>query len=289
MGTSTEHDWGGLTLVVKDLKVGATAPGQSGTALSTTELSYVDGVTAGTVTASKAVVVDSAKALTGLAKVTFDAGTATVAPVILTSGTNLTTAAAGAVEFDGTSFYATAAASSRQVIQTPQFCVLTSNFTMSDSASAQKCFNSSTNGAVTVAASTSYFFEAIYHLSNTGTTSHTWSTLFGGTATYTGCFYDVLANTGTTSAATITAMSNLRVAVATAVPVTAASTSATEFVRIQLRGVMEINGAGTVIPQVQASAQPGATGTPGVTMLAGSFFRLWPVGTSTVATVGNWS
>ena len=56
---SNEHDWGGLTLVVKDIKMNATAPGQSGTLLSTTELGFVDGVTAGTVIASKAVVADS--------------------------------------------------------------------------------------------------------------------------------------------------------------------------------------------------------------------------------------
>lgn len=35
------------------------------------------------------------------------AGTTTIAPIVLTSGTNLTTATAGAFEFDGTSFYLT--------------------------------------------------------------------------------------------------------------------------------------------------------------------------------------
>lgn len=252
----------------------------------------MDGIwptTDGTVEANKPVVTDANKAITGIASQTFPAGTATVAPINLTAGTNLTTAAAGAVEYDGTAFYATSAASSRQVVQAEQFCVLTADYTMSDSASAQKCFNSSTNGALTVAAATSYFFEAVYNLSNTGTTSHTWATLFGGTATFTGCFYDILARTGTTSAATITAMSSLRAAVATATVVTAASTSATEFVNIRLSGIIEINAAGTLIPQVQASAQPGASGTPGVTMLKGSYFRLWPVGSNTVATVGNWS
>lgn len=243
----------------------------------------------GTLEAGKPITLDSGLKMTGVKQITLGAGTATVAPIVLTSGTNLTTAAAGAMEFDGTAFYATAAASARQVIETQQFCVLTTDFTMTDTATAQKAFNSSTNGALTVAAATTYFFEAVYHLSNTGTTSHTWSTLFAGTATITNIFYDVIARTGTTSAATITAASSLRVAVATAVAVTAASTSATEFVTITLRGVIETNAAGTLIPQVKASAQPGATGTPGVTMLAGSYFRAWPVGSSTVAAVGNWS
>src|SRR6266404_2496492 len=70
--------------------------------------------TDGTVEASKPVTVDANKAVTGIASATLAAGTATVAPETFTSGTNLTTAAAGSVEFDGKCFYDTAVASSRQ-------------------------------------------------------------------------------------------------------------------------------------------------------------------------------
>lgn len=227
----------------------------------------------------------------GLLQGTFGAGTATVAPVVLTAGTNLTTAAAGATEFDGVAFYDTAAASSRQVRDTEQFICLASNYTASDVATAQKVFNSPTAGALTVQAATSYFFEGQYIISNTGTTSHTWATLFalGASASVTSIGYVAQARTGVTSAVTITASSSLYIAVATQVPVTAASTSATEFVIINLRGIMRINVGGTVTPQIQASAQPGLSGTPGVTVLAGSFFRMWPVGSNTVASVGNWA
>jgi hypothetical protein len=158
-----------------------------------------------------------------------------------------------------------------------------------DAATAAAVFRTPTNGTITVAAATSYFFEAMYKLSNTGTTSHTWATLFAGTATFTSISYTALAYTGTTSGVTISALSALQIAVATQVPVTAASTSATEFVTVWLRGIMRINAGGTVIPQMQASARPGASGTPGVTILAGSYFRAWPVGSNTVASVGNWS
>lgn len=217
------------------------------------------------------------------------AGTATVAPGNMTAGVVLTTPVAGATEFDGKVFYDTAVASSRQVRDTEQFCVLTANYTAVDQAAAQKIFNASTNGALTLPAATSYFFETMFTIANTGTTSHTWAFLFGGTATFTGCFYQALVRTGTTSAATLTALSSLEAAVASATVLTAASTSATEFVTVILKGVIETNAAGTVIPQMQASAQPGLSGTPGVTVLAGSYFRCWPIGTSTVSTVGNWS
>jgi hypothetical protein len=263
----------------------------AGNGLSAAELAVLDGVTPGTIIASKAVVTDSGIKVSGLLNLTFGAGTATVAPINFAAGSNLTTAAVGACEFDGSVFYQTAVASSRQVSVTEQFICLASNYTASDSASAQKVFNSPTNGAVTLAATTSYFFEAQYTISNTGTTSHTWATLFalGGGASVTSIAYTAMARTGTTSAVTITALSSVQIAVATQVPVTAASTSATEFVTIYLRGVIRMNAGGTVTPQIQASAQPGLSGTPGVTVLAGSFFRAWPIGSNTVASVGNWS
>lgn len=59
MGTPTELDLGGMTLVVKDIKVNATGPGQTGTALSTTELSALDGATNANATAAKAVILDA--------------------------------------------------------------------------------------------------------------------------------------------------------------------------------------------------------------------------------------
>jgi hypothetical protein len=48
MGSPTQVDMAGLTLVVKDVQVNATTPGSQGTSLSTTELSFLDGLTATT-------------------------------------------------------------------------------------------------------------------------------------------------------------------------------------------------------------------------------------------------
>lgn len=78
---SEQHDMGGLDLIVRDLHVGATKPGQQGTRLdgtiidtlanlSETEIGFIDGVTAGTVTASKAVVVDSSKNIATFGNIT---------------------------------------------------------------------------------------------------------------------------------------------------------------------------------------------------------------------------
>lgn len=56
---ATLVDWGGNTLITENIRVGATAPGQAGTDISGTELTYLDAVTAGTAAASKAVVLGS--------------------------------------------------------------------------------------------------------------------------------------------------------------------------------------------------------------------------------------
>jgi hypothetical protein len=74
-------DLGGLTLVVDGLRVGATKPGQAGTALSSTELALLDSVTAGTITASKAVTADASGYVPHARHIVADA----TGPVVLTA------------------------------------------------------------------------------------------------------------------------------------------------------------------------------------------------------------
>lgn len=275
------------TIDITTLKIGGVTLGASGT-----QFNFLSGVTAGTVIASKAIVTDSGIKITGLLNCTYGAGTATVAPVVYTTGTNLTTAAAGAVEFDGTCFYQTAIASTRQLVPTEQFVRQ-----VADSAAANNT-GLDTNAAasvfglgVTLTAATTYAFEGEYYLTNTGTTSHTWSVLFGLTASlsFTSIGYSLLGNSFGTANTPASGILTGFAAAATAIVVTAASTSATEQVVVKVKGVMRVNAGGTLTPQMQASARPGATGTPGVVVKAGSFFRIWPIGSATVASVGNWA
>jgi hypothetical protein len=293
---SKQIDLGGNDLIVNSLLVGASAPGQAGTDIGTTDLTALAGVTAGTVTASKVLIVDSGKKLSGLLNATLGAGTATVAPLNFTSGTNLTTATAGAVEYDGNAFYATSQASSRSVLDAEQYIIQAAdstadNNTILDTAVAGAVF-STNNGAITLVAGKTYIFEGVYNLTNTGTTSHTWATLFGGTATFNaaGTAYQAFGNSGVTANTPATGgLSGFftGATVSTAVVVTAASTSATEQVCVQVQGTLSCLAGGTLIPQMKASARPGASGTPGVVHKAGNFFRIWQV--PTLGSVGNWS
>lgn len=54
MGSHLKVDQAGLTYIVKDLEVGATTPGGSGTALSSTELATLDGILATTAELNRA-------------------------------------------------------------------------------------------------------------------------------------------------------------------------------------------------------------------------------------------
>lgn len=212
------------------------------------------------------------------------AGTASAgtAPLKFTSGTNNSTAEAGAVEYDGNAIYGTTVASTRGVIPTVIFTSIgASNFTGANSATAQPVFNT-TEDVLTVPGSTGYIFEAMYNIATTGTTSHALQILFGGTATITSIAYAYTQTNSTV--ATNTACNSGFVAVATATSVTTAVAAATNNT-VTLRGFVRINAGGTFIPQFQFSAAPGVAPT----IQIGSFFYMYPIGTNTVKYVGNWA
>lgn len=167
---------------------------------------------------------------------------------------------------------------------------LSSDYTLTDSSTAQKAFNATTNGQITLPASSGYLLEAEYMLSSTGATAHTWAVLFAGTATITALDFLVHGRSGITSAATLTADQSVSQANgAGSLPTTAlvatASQSAADFIILSIRGTLRINATGTFIPQIKLSAA--TTGTD--KMLRGSYIRLTPFGTDAATSLGNWS
>jgi hypothetical protein len=103
-------DLSGNDLVVGNVYVGASTPGGAGTLLAGSELTVLDGVTAGTAAASKAVVADSSinvagLNVVGLARIDLDSATATLSSDAATITkwsavitTESKTTAAGAIE-----------------------------------------------------------------------------------------------------------------------------------------------------------------------------------------------
>jgi hypothetical protein len=211
------------------------------------------------------------------------AGTAAAAPLNFQSGTLQTSAAAGAAEYDGTALYFTAAASSRQVVDAEQFTCLSGSYTLANSTSAQKLFNVAANGALNVQAATSYFFEAEFDITGLSASAHTISFGFGGTATVTSIKYVADRLDSSTAFTTAQAWTKQTVTSAAATALTAAGVTTTGFAA-QLRGIIRINAAGTLIPQVTQG-----TASAAAVVSANSWIRFTPVGSSTVTNVGNWS
>ena len=210
------------------------------------------------------------------------AGTTSAAALDFTAGSLLTTPVAGAFEYDGTVFYATPVASQRGQLQSQFLRVQVSNNTLTDTTSAQAVFSSPS--AVSLAASTTYEFEAVYYITRAaGTTSHTTSVLFNASSALTSIAYtaDVTTSTGVA----LTGVDRIYGTSTTALVVTGASTSATENLVITLKGIMKTNAATAITPQFLYSAAPG--GAP--TVLPNSYIKLIPLGTSSMISVGDWA
>lgn len=164
------------------------------------------------------------------------------------------------------------------VVQLEQYICSTTAYTTVSQTALRKLFASPTNGALTVAASTTYFFECIFSLSALSTTSGSFSFGFLGTATFTSIAYTSFAIKGVLTAAD---PQMTRSSVITATVITAATTTATGYAMI--RGVFRINASGTIIPSYASSVA--AAAVVGVN----SSFRCWPVGSDTVISVGPWA
>ena len=201
----------------------------------------------------------------------------------LTSGTVMTTAEAGALEYDGKVFYATPDAGDRAVWMTALFRAINAGATGSDSATAQGWFP--TSGAVDVAGSTCYYFEGALNVSRAaGGTSHTTGvSMNGGTCTFNQIGYWIQAKEG--DAATISDGDQRYIGVATDTNFKAASTSTTENFCLQVWGIAWINAAGTFKPMFKYSAAPG--GAPTINL--GTYFRMVPIGSTGGITVGTWT
>jgi hypothetical protein len=171
------------------------------------------------------------------------------------------------------------------VVDGEQFCTLTTAHTLTSQTAAQKIFNASTNGAVTLPVGT-YFFECLFTLTVLNTTNNDFGfALVAGTATIAGQLWqttaqvtalNAAASTPATSDPTFTMNNAANVSIAVGVAGAAAGWA-------KISGKVRISVAGTVIPSVSLSTL--AAAVVGVD----SYFRIWPVGTATVTTSGNWS
>lgn len=212
------------------------------------------------------------------------AGNTTTTPLKFTSGTNLTTADPGAVEYNGKSLFFTPQGTQRGVIPSSQFFALNTGYAGTNGTGVQSMYGV----GVTLSSSTIYRFQGLWMPAKTaGTTSHTISTLFGGTAVLNWIDYSVLWNTNVSGYGIYSTGGSYQTAnSATSMGITSARTSATEYSFVTINGIVSVGTGGTLIPQYQLSAAPGGA----YTTQAGSWFEIYPVGTAGAnVSIGAWA
>lgn len=213
---------------------------------------------------------------------TLSGGSTTQPPLNFATGTLMTTAQAGAMEFDGTVPYFDIAASTRGALVTEQWVVLTGTNTMTSQTGVQPIFDGGggpTNGSVTLPVGT-YQFECSFALTGMSATSGSFGFALGGAATKT-YTYNAQASKGTTTSLTTASATTATFNTGAQTTLNTASTGTAGTAMI--KGIIRVTVAGTIIPQLSMTVASASI------VQAGSYFRVSPIGNATVATVGNWA
>lgn len=207
------------------------------------------------------------------------AGSTNYPPIDMATGVVTSTAIAGAIEYDGNVFYQSVRASSRGVSINEQFITVTTPYTIPTAGPGlRKMFNSPSNGAITLASNTSYWFECTGSLSSLSATSGTFSFGFLGTASVTRIRYMSVANK-----AVVTPVASLLTNVTSTASTALVTANLVTTAQFTLKGKLLTDTGGTLIPAIGNSVE--------ALPIVGndSTFRIYPLGTNTVVSVGNWS
>lgn len=214
---------------------------------------------------------------------TLAAGTTSLSPLTFQSGTNLTTATAGAMEYDGKVIYSTPA--SRGVSPSMMYYRLENSYSGSNVNTAQPALGVS----VTLVGNTVYAFDCNVIIRKTaGSNAHSQTVSFGGTATLNNIFFNVLFNQFSANNTTDVSTTNYFAfsTVATSTTLGSSISTSTQTRRFKINGTVSINAGGTFSPQYTLSAAPGAA----YSTLVGSYIAIWPIGAAGANTsVGPWA
>jgi hypothetical protein len=204
---------------------------------------------------------------------------------VVIANTALSTASAGTLEYDGGELYFTPLSTQRGLVPNMQYYRLNSGLAGANVSTAQSVFGV----GCTLSSSTVYQFEAVYSLGKSaGSTSHTIGTGFGGTATLNNISYQLTTMDSSISyvASLDSAQTILWVQSAANQAIIAATTATSLFISARITGTVSVNVGGTFIPQYTLSAAPGGA----YTTSAGSYFAIWPIGSSGSNTsIGTWA
>lgn len=159
---------------------------------------------------------------------------------------------------------------------------LSANYTLTSTTAAQKLFNWSTNGALSLEAGFYAFECGLYILSMSATAGNGQFLLKGGgNATLASIFYQVVGNDNSNPTGPGSYGGTVSVNEAGAAGMTTTGTGT--GLGTTVRGVFDITAAGTIIPSIALQSAAAAI------VQAGSFFRCRRLGPTGAATQGSWS
>jgi hypothetical protein len=272
-GTSTAITTTGTTAAIFNTGATTLNVGGAGTTISL-------GATTGTTTINNGLVLA--------------AGTSSKAPLTLTSGTSLTSATAGSVEYDGITTYATPNNGGRAVDMLGHYYTVGSGITIDSATTTASILDAATLG-ITVAAGTTYELELVataqhtFGTSTTATTSagFTITTVTGApnaTFTYQFRYGSNLTGNTTATADNVVLKNNTGSHVQL---VGSAITTGSRWIFFMAKGLVRVTGTGTV--KIYPSITQSVTGNT-VAIQQNSYFKLTPIGNTTnPLIVGNWS
>ena len=214
------------------------------------------------------------------------AGTTLIAPLQMTSGGPLNTAAIGNLEYASPALYFTPTASGRGVIPSNLFAMTpAAGTTYTSNLLSQKIWATPTTGALTLATNTTYLFEALVKLTITTTGGAIQFSLQGTSSAQfvtNGVMFNTIA-TDTSSGTTATTRGTFFTS-ATGGTVTTTLTGTAPVIFIKGMFTTSTN-ASTIIPSLQfTTTAPGTS-----TVSGGSFITLTPIAASGTNQSGAWA
>lgn len=212
------------------------------------------------------------------------AGTATLAPLKFTSGTNLAAAEQSSVEYDGNVFYVTNDTAARGVLPSKYFVILDANNTLTNQTAAQPIFDGgggSATGAIDLPAGL-YEFEMLIHLTGLNAAAGSIDFTFAGTATRNSLSWKSCGG----RYADVALANNLAYGVHNTARTTPASLSGASQGNTAgwyyVNGIVRLSAAGTLIPSIGFQFAAAAV------VQTNSYFKISKLGSSTSGNVGRW-
>lgn len=209
-------------------------------------------------------------------------GSATDNAIARFNGTGGKTLQNSPVTIDDDGIIASAINSGACDTRVPLTCwvMLTADYTLTSTTSAQKLFNNTANGTLTLPTGV-YEFEALLYLTTMSATSGNGQFVIGGTAVMDRWGYHTSGVDQATPTNVGTQSGQISVTAASAASFVSAGTGA--GVGGTIRGMFRISTGGTIIPQIALVTAAAAV------VKAGSWFRIRKIGESSEAYVGAWT